>query len=169
MSIEKARKLFGQNQLRYTSIEDLCKNIVDKYNLQEKVNERIKKENADLKSGIWEKEALQDMKDEYDRMKDEYYRGFPISAREAEAIAGWQEKHDEVEHKNLTHYYGASGGAYSYTFVPTSIGVSGVCYCGICEARAMEAAACHNGHFDKAIYSQYLEEHDGSFEFQEIG
>jgi serine/threonine protein kinase len=73
--------------------------------------------------------------EQYDKMREDYYRGFPISKEEKEKINAWINKHEEEKHprpKNSFPRGGAIGGCYTYRFVPTSIGVFGTikCSCG---------------------------------------
>lgn len=102
--------------------------------------QRIKKleeENKRLKDEAYKDRELQAMKQRLRSMEDSYYRGFPISASEKKAIEEWAEKHDAEVH-NLTtsgariKAGGVCGGRYTYHFLPTSIGTSGVirCHCG---------------------------------------
>lgn len=133
--------------------------------LREKVNY--------LESESYKDEELQDMKAQLQEMQKDYYRGFPITKEELDSVHKWQEEHDAAEHSNPNSYHGAIGGGYTYEFVPTSIGTFGTCYCGVCKRKAIIAgalagtsAAKKNG-FDKAVYDQYLAEHNGSIDFQE--
>jgi hypothetical protein len=70
-------------------------------------------------------------------LQENYYRGFPISKDEQDAIEAWKIQHDLEVHKLDTlskrmKVSGVSGGRYTYHFLPTSIGVSGTieCSCG---------------------------------------
>ena len=77
------------------------------------------------------------MKEQLDKMKAKYYRGFPISKQEEIAIKEWKEKHEEEVHGLKTslqrmNAQGVSGGGYSYIFYPTAIGCSGVVKCNAC-------------------------------------
>lgn len=162
--------------LHVEGLSTIVKNLQYWFNELNRENQKLRETNQALQSEHYKDEALaaaqklaENALEREQEARKSMYRGFPISEAEQTAIREWQRKHDAEEHKNPHSYHGAIGGAYSYTFVPTSIGTSGECYCDICKARAMEEAACPNGHFDKAIYSQYLKEHNGSFEFQEIG
>lgn len=63
--------------------------------------------------------------------------GSAIGEKEQASIDAWKKKHDEEVHGYDTFgkrlkAEGVSGGRYSYHFVPTSIGTSGVikCNCG---------------------------------------
>lgn len=133
--------------------------------LREKVNY--------LESENYKDEELQEMKAQLQKMKEDYWRGFPVTKEELDSVHKWQKEHDAAEHSNPNGYHGAIGGGYTYEFVPTSIGTFGTCYCGVCKHKAMIAGATadtpavkKNG-FDRDVYNQYLAEHNGSIDFQE--
>lgn len=106
-------------------------------NSNEQTIEALKKRNNELLDEHYKDKALSEMKEQYEKMQENYYRGFPISEEEDLAIEKWQKEHDEKIH-GLTDDRlrmkagGVSGGRYSYRFIPTSIGVSGTvrCSCG---------------------------------------
>lgn len=108
------------------------------------------------------------MKARLDEMSADYYRGFPISESESEMVSKWKRNHDATEHANPKGYHGCSGGGYSYVFYPTAIGTSGVCVCDVCRTKAYRAAFA-TGEYDRKTYRQYMEEHNGEIEFQELG
>ena len=122
--------------------------------LREKVNY--------LESENYKDEELQNMKAQLEKIQKDYWNGFPITKEESDNINKWKKNHDAI------------GGGYTYEFVPTSIGSFGTCFCSICKNKAMIAgatadtpAAKKNG-FDKEVYYDYLEKHNGSFDFQDI-
>ena len=80
--------------------------------------ENLKKENAELKSEHYKDEQLSNMKDKLNKMEKEYYRGFPISKEEETQINKFKDKY-------RNKYHGAIGGAFTYKFTPTSIGIAG--------------------------------------------
>ena len=51
---------------------------------------RLEETNKKLRSEHYEDEELQKMKQEVKDMKEDYYRGFPISKEEKEAIDEWK-------------------------------------------------------------------------------
>jgi hypothetical protein len=61
------------------------------------------------------------MKSEYDKMKSDYYRGFPISEEEDKKINEWIEN----QQKKNPGIGGVSGGRFTYKFTPTGLGTSG--------------------------------------------
>lgn len=103
--------------IQFESIENILQTLREKFSRQEKEIEQLRLENAKLKNGIWKEEEMTRLKHEYDRMKEEYYRGFPISKEEKAMIDEFKSQHKG--------YYGAIGGGFTYQFIPTSIGVSG--------------------------------------------
>ena len=62
------------------------------------------------------------MKERYDKMSADYYRGFPISEHEGKKIEEWQDKILKEHPGNA----GAIGGRFRYEFTPTGIGTIGV-------------------------------------------
>lgn len=94
-------------------INELCLALKDKFLRQEEQNKRLREENEKLKNGIWEKEEIARLKADYDRFHEEWRLGFPITKEQREKINEWQKSY--------------IGGVFTYKFVPTPIGVCGVC------------------------------------------
>lgn len=118
-------------------VEECVKSILSRIESYEDTIERLKEENRKLKDEVWKDEELQNMKEQLDKMKAKYYRGFPISKQEEIAIKEWKENHEEEVHGLKTslqrmNAQRASGGRYSYIFYPTAIGCSGVVKCNSC-------------------------------------
>ena len=77
------------------------------------------------------------MKEQLDKMKSNYHRGFNITEEEEVAIKEWKKKHEENVHGLMTptaimQAQGVSGGRYVYHFYPTAIGCAGVVKCNAC-------------------------------------
>ena len=104
------------NELEYQS-QNIVNDLLKRLRQLELSVESLKKENAELKSEHYKDEQLSNMKDKLNKMEKDYYRGFPISEEEEEQINKFQDKYRK--------YYGAIGGAFTYKFTPTSIGVIG--------------------------------------------
>ena len=155
--IEKAFEPIKESILWYKSVADT---------LREKVNY--------LESENYKDEELQKMKSQLEQIQEDYRRGFPITKEESDDINKWKKNHDVTEHGNVDGYHGAIGGGYTYEFVPTSIGSFGTCFCNICKNKAIIAGATANtpaakkNGFDKEVYNDYLEKHNGSFDFQDL-
>lgn len=130
--------------------------------------ERWRKEMLTAREEAYASEEMQKMKKRLKEMESDYYRGFPISESESKAISEWKKEHDTKEHRNPNQYHGCSGGGYSYEFYPTAIGTSGVCICGTCRRLARDAVY-KTGKYDAEAYKKYMKDHNGEFEFQELG
>jgi hypothetical protein len=104
------------------SIENDLKRIYDHYRSVVNQNKYLRLENEKLKSEAYKDEELTKMKEKYDQMSKDYYRGFSISEEEERAINEWirgqTEKHPGIG--------GASGGRFQYIFVPTGLGTSAI-------------------------------------------
>lgn len=103
------------------SIENDLKRIYDHYRKVVNENDYLRKENERLKSKAYKDEELSKIQTTYEKMKGDYYRGFPISENEEKKINEWIEKQME---KNM-NTGGAIGGRFRYEFIPTGIGASG--------------------------------------------
>ena len=116
------------------SVEDHCKELIDISIHQEKTIERLREEIKKLKDENYKDTELAHMKAECDRMKKDYYRGFPISEEEYEKAHNWMDDHEATKHArcNGLPRGGAIGGSYKWIFTPTGIGVFGSvkCSCG---------------------------------------
>lgn len=99
----------------------------------------LEEENRKLKDDAYKDAEMARMKSQFDEMKADYYRGFPITESEEKKVKEWMKKHDAEAHGAVTSSQrlkrgGVCGGNYSYEFIPTSIGTIGYVKCG-CGAR----------------------------------
>lgn len=116
-------------------LEDCLRAIRQRNEDNEESIKRLQEKCRVLEEEYSQDEEIQKMKAALKQMSDDYYRGFPISAAEKEAIDAWRHKHDEEVHglhtfKDRLAAGGAIGGRYTYRFVPTSIGIVGTVECG---------------------------------------
>ena len=121
----------------FENTHELIKELKTRFDNQESRIKYLEKQNRELQEKNWAKEEYQKMQSQYEAMRKDYYRGFPISEEEKRKIKEWQEKHDIEKHKADTlekrlKLEGVSGGRFKYIFVPTAIGTSGCiqCSCG---------------------------------------
>lgn len=70
-------------------------------------------------------ETIQKLQEENKTLKEDYYRGFPISEKEDKKIKEWMDKWMD-DHNYGIKNMGAIGGGFTYKFIPTSIGTAGV-------------------------------------------
>ena len=119
-----------------TACEEFIKNVKYHYEKCKAANDRLKKENAELKDEHYRDEELQKWKAIAEEARADCNRGFPISEREWEAVKAWMDQHDREAHtlslgddSTFVKRGGAIGGNYKYEFIPTSIGVIGTVYC----------------------------------------
>lgn len=117
--------------------DDCIESICNKNRENESRIKYLEEENRKLKEEYSKDEEIQKMQQRLDEMRKDYWRGFPITEAEEKAIEDWKKKHDEEVHGLTTDWMrmkagGVSGGRYSYHFVPTALGTSGVirCNCG---------------------------------------
>lgn len=112
-------------------LNDTMKNALQEvYNHYRSVvlnNDYLRKENERLKSEAYKDEELSKMKEQYEKMSKDYYRGFPISEEENKKINKWIE--DQMDKNPSTG--GAIGGRFQYEFLPTGIGTIGTVIDGI--------------------------------------
>ncbi len=172
----KTRDLFKNSGVFVSekTIEDYLLNIKELSKSKDNQIQKLKAENAQLKDKNYKDNELDSMKKQVESakidmevMRRDMDRGFPITAKEKEAIHNWSKNHDKKEHKNPRGYHGTIGGGFDYVFTPTSIGTIGMCVCGACQKRAYTEAFA-TGTFDREKYNKYMNEHDGQFIFQDI-
>ena len=102
-------------------IKKTLQQVYDHYRSVCNRNDYLKKEIEKVKSEKYADEELSRLKSEYDRMKSDYYRGFPISEEEDKNIKEWIKN----QQKKNPGIGGAAGGRFTYKFIPTGLGTSG--------------------------------------------
>lgn len=100
-------------------LKDTMKNVLqevyDHYRSVVLSNDYLLKENERLKGEAYKDEELAKMKEQYEKMKADYHRGFGISEAEDKKIKEWMETLPDAN-------TGAIGGRFTYQFICTSIG-----------------------------------------------
>ena len=102
-------------------IEDVLQTLYNQFRAVKVRNDYLREENEKLKSDAYKDEELSKMKSEYEKMKDDYFRGFPISGEEDKKVTEWIKKQMEEHPGNV----GAIGGRFTYQFTPTGVGTFG--------------------------------------------
>ena len=105
-------------------MEDIKKTLQQVYDHYRSVcnrNDYLKKEIEKVKYEKYADEELSRLKSEYDKMKSDYYRGFPISEEEDKNIKEWIKN----QQKKNPGIGGAAGGRFTYKFIPTGLGTVG--------------------------------------------
>ena len=102
-------------------IKKTLQQVYDHYRIVCNRNNYLTKEIEKVKSEKYADEELSRLKSEYDRMKSDYYRGFPISEEEDKNIKEWIKNQQEKNPGNG----GAAGGRFTYRFTPTGLGTVG--------------------------------------------
>lgn len=108
---------------QYT-LDELLEMIKNKYKHLELHKKRVEEENEQHRNKIYETQYVFKLREENKRLREDYFRGFPISKEQKESIDKWADEHYK------TCSYKRVG--YGYHFYPTPLGVSGVvqCSCG---------------------------------------
>ena len=135
--MEERRKLppvmFGSPEGNFKKAIEMLQQV---HESQERTIERLREENKRVTDEAYKDNELSDLKKRYEEMQKDYFRGFPISEEEEDAISKWQVEHIRKKHwdkkNNCPMSAGAIGGRFTYRFIPTSIGTIGeiVCGCG---------------------------------------
>ena len=119
--MDEKLELKDGNILIMEDIKKTLQQVYDHYRSVCNRNDYLKKEIEKVKSEKYADEELSRLKSEYDKMKSDYYRGFPISEEEDKNIKEWiknqQEKNPGIG--------GAAAGRFTYKFIPTGLGTSG--------------------------------------------
>ena len=119
--MDEKLELKDGNILIMEDIKKTLQQVYDHYRSVCNRNDYLKKEIEKVKSEKYTDEELSRLKSEYDRMKSDYYRGFPISEEEDKNIKEWIKN----QQKKNPGIGGAAGGRFTYKFTPTGLGTSG--------------------------------------------
>ena len=121
----------------FDHIDTFAEDIKDELKRKDMTLKYLELQNRELYDEHYKDNEMQQMLNELNKMKDDYYRGFPISEEEDKNIKEWIANHERDAHgcytlENKINRGGCCGGTYTYEFVPTSIGTVGTvrCNCG---------------------------------------
>ena len=121
----------------FDHIDTFAEDIKDELKRKDMTLKYLELQNRELYDEHYKDNEMQQMLNELNKMKDDYYRGFPISEEEDKNIKEWIDNHERDVHGCYTledkiNRGGCCGGTYTYEFVPTSIGTIGTvrCNCG---------------------------------------
>lgn len=121
----------------FDHIDTFAEDIKDELKRKDMTLKYLELQNRELYDEHYKDNEMQQMLNELNKMKDDYYRGFPISEEEDKNIKEWIDNHERDVHGCYTledkiNRGVCCGGTYTYEFVPTSIGTIGTvrCNCG---------------------------------------
>ena len=92
----------------------------------------LEKEVKELKDPLIKDEMIAKLTKERCEAIENMNRGFPITKEEQAGIEEWCNNHIKTKHGG-NYYAGTIGGRWTYTFIPTSIGIIGKIKCSCCE------------------------------------
>jgi|InofroStandDraft_1065614.scaffolds.fasta_scaffold56628_3 hypothetical protein len=119
--------------MRYPSFEKCMDGIKEIVKEQEQTIENLRKKVSELNDEHFRDEKLNQLQKELEKVKSDCQRGFPITEEEQRIIQEWKDTHFKEKHRDRNlNWAEAIGGRFTYTFIPTSIGVIGevTCSCG---------------------------------------
>lgn len=121
-----------------TACSDFTANIIELFKMEKSRNDRLQKENAELKDEHYENKKIQELEEKIAELRSELGYSFRLTKSDWDAIHEWQNNHMSEKHGLKTSMDrlqagGAIGGTWTYEFIPTSIGTIGVCRCGKCK------------------------------------
>ena len=67
-------------------MKELCEILTRKFEDIDKLCDHLREENEKLKNGEFEKQELKRLKERYNEMQADYFRGFPISEEEDKKV-----------------------------------------------------------------------------------
>lgn len=116
---------------RVPSYETILEEARLRFEAYESTIDHLVRKVDELEDETYADTRLAEMRDEVERSRKARARGFSISDAEWDDIHAWQKSHIDEAHGG-DEYAGAIGGRWTYSFIPTSIGVIGtvVCACG---------------------------------------
>lgn len=121
-------------------IDEMLNKVREQLHSLNKENENLHDQNQTLRDEHYKDKELAEMSKILERMRADYFRGFPISEEEEKKIYEFQKDHDTNFHSNPTQYHGVSGSGYEFSFYPTGLGTISYCICSDCKRRAIKEA-----------------------------
>ena len=137
------------------TLSEISEDILKFQNYNERYIKSLKEKIKSLENN----ETLQQALKEKNKAIAAMQTGFYIYPEDEEKIKEWQKSHELSRH-NGKHSSTAIGGAYSYSFTPTSIGIFKSCECNSCSFAARQDS--------KGVEKEYqklLKDYDAIFSF----
>ena len=148
-----------------SSFDSLKKNVLSELDARNKQIKNLEKELERVRSEKYKDEELQKMRKSVERAEKQLQLGFPITEEEDRATTEWQKQHIQKKHGGNT-YAGAIGGRFQYEFIPTTIGVIGLCRCGTCMDKV--ETICHRKRLTLCEKADLIKKLDVQFTFADI-
>lgn len=166
------------NIIKIVDVDTICNSVKELVSRAENRAKAATEELQKLKDEKWKDEELKRMKEKLEKQSGDLWRGFPITEKEQEAIDKWKDQHYTNQHHapdtdTRIRMQGVSGGLFTYIFLPTAIGTSGICRCNSCYNKVLRLVGQPQDYSTYHSYYEALEntvrQFDAEFEFQQIG
>lgn len=127
-----------------------------------------------LRETVNKDDTVKELKEENERLREDYLRGWPISEAEDKKLKAWEKKHYKEEHgtKGDAPYRGAAGGSNKFEFFSCGLGVIGTVVCEQCKQKyEREFFKDLDDYFDTKRRLEFSKKYGSkySYNFQDLG